>query len=970
MSWLTGPAAAAAGSFDLLVTAPMPAGQLWSASEFRRYLRGLGHKPLPSVGQIAAALAHVKTREEYGVRMGVTDRGTKEFGTTPSLARKRLIEATLRSGSQPVFNALLGGSADIDSEAENRRGRSQRTPQRRRRNSPAKPLQQQTLTQSLPFTAAAQDRFDDAKWILQNDDSMRNEYQQAYDASQAVLTSAQKKARHSPNSPRSVFSDGGADSDDEDDAARIYVASPMKSHRLDALEARHALESAGSRRKALRPSDDDLFLSTQRSSFGRASFGRDDDDLGRDDDRRRRYDDDDELPPPPRAAYAPPPPHAAYDDASDGALRADLAYLRKRVDDMDHDLVVERLKCAELAMECDDLRGEARLQTGHAAGPEDGAEGGVALLAFEKKMQEMEQDLIGEKLKCAEFAMECDELRGKARLQAMSQGYADMVGGEQSQGASSEAVTFFQKRVDEIEQDLIAEKLKCAELAMESEELQHKARLRGQGDKATVEQDLAVERMKSAELSIELDDLRGRAQRGEDMEAQQAGVSAKQAETEAELEGNLIDARLKCAELAMEVETLRGSVRVQVAKNSAVLADRLSEEREAMELNVALAKSNAQVEAQNLENQVSEAKSETQKAKAQIQESADALEAREMDLAAARVAAADAEVQGEELQQRLDAETAEHLHEAERAERLSVSLSETLQELDAEREAHESLKDDLATAKMVAAEASQRCDELQLQLRNTAKDSGARAGSLEDDVANARAEVLQLQIQADDVVNAVQRQADDAAAAHGKEVARLQAKIATLDGSAPAPKGLFGAKAPSSAASAASSQGDKSNPKAVAVAAAALSAKAASKSLAAAASKAAAAQQARAALAQAQAQLAELDDLHAQMTARLTQKPATSIGDRLRGAASKAAPKQVAANFDDDETDGSEEKSASFDDESQVSEITEPPAKASPAKKAASPPPKAAAAPAKAAAPPPAAKGAFDDDDSDDDSAW
>lgn len=43
-------------TLELIVQAPMPLGSAWSCSEFRRYLRSLGHRPVPTVAEIAAVL--------------------------------------------------------------------------------------------------------------------------------------------------------------------------------------------------------------------------------------------------------------------------------------------------------------------------------------------------------------------------------------------------------------------------------------------------------------------------------------------------------------------------------------------------------------------------------------------------------------------------------------------------------------------------------------------------------------------------------------------------------------------------------------------------------------------------------------------------------------------------------------------------------------------------------------------------
>ena len=50
----------------LLVTAPMPLGVSWTCSEFRRYLKGLGHEPVPLVPEIASLLG-AKGMHRYGV---------------------------------------------------------------------------------------------------------------------------------------------------------------------------------------------------------------------------------------------------------------------------------------------------------------------------------------------------------------------------------------------------------------------------------------------------------------------------------------------------------------------------------------------------------------------------------------------------------------------------------------------------------------------------------------------------------------------------------------------------------------------------------------------------------------------------------------------------------------------------------------------------------------------------------------
>ena len=63
----------------LLVTAPMPLGVSWTCSEFRRYLKGLGHEPVPLVPEIASLLG-AKGMHRYGVSQSQNATGARTFG--------------------------------------------------------------------------------------------------------------------------------------------------------------------------------------------------------------------------------------------------------------------------------------------------------------------------------------------------------------------------------------------------------------------------------------------------------------------------------------------------------------------------------------------------------------------------------------------------------------------------------------------------------------------------------------------------------------------------------------------------------------------------------------------------------------------------------------------------------------------------------------------------------------------------
>ena len=73
----------------LLVTAPMPLGVSWTCSEFRRYLKGLGHEPVPLVPEIASLLG-AKGMHRYGVSQSQNATGARTFGTNPKVARRAL----------------------------------------------------------------------------------------------------------------------------------------------------------------------------------------------------------------------------------------------------------------------------------------------------------------------------------------------------------------------------------------------------------------------------------------------------------------------------------------------------------------------------------------------------------------------------------------------------------------------------------------------------------------------------------------------------------------------------------------------------------------------------------------------------------------------------------------------------------------------------------------------------------------
>ena len=81
---------------ELLVTAPMPLGVNWTCSEFRRYLQGLGHAPIPLVREICALLS-AKGMHKYGVSQSTNATGARTFGTNPKMARR-----VMRSAPPPT----------------------------------------------------------------------------------------------------------------------------------------------------------------------------------------------------------------------------------------------------------------------------------------------------------------------------------------------------------------------------------------------------------------------------------------------------------------------------------------------------------------------------------------------------------------------------------------------------------------------------------------------------------------------------------------------------------------------------------------------------------------------------------------------------------------------------------------------------------------------------------------------------
>ena len=76
-----------AKTLEKLVLAPMPLGVSWTCSEYRRYLMGCGHRPVPSVAQIAALLGGEEARH-CGVHAGRDTAGSRVEldGTTSTRA--------------------------------------------------------------------------------------------------------------------------------------------------------------------------------------------------------------------------------------------------------------------------------------------------------------------------------------------------------------------------------------------------------------------------------------------------------------------------------------------------------------------------------------------------------------------------------------------------------------------------------------------------------------------------------------------------------------------------------------------------------------------------------------------------------------------------------------------------------------------------------------------------------------------
>ena len=89
---------------ELLVQAPMPLGSSWTCSEFRRYLRSLGHRPVPTVGEIAATL-DAPGMHRYGVNRGYNATGGVVYGTNPPIARREL-----RAHAEPSPASAFGAS--------------------------------------------------------------------------------------------------------------------------------------------------------------------------------------------------------------------------------------------------------------------------------------------------------------------------------------------------------------------------------------------------------------------------------------------------------------------------------------------------------------------------------------------------------------------------------------------------------------------------------------------------------------------------------------------------------------------------------------------------------------------------------------------------------------------------------------------------------------------------------------------
>ena len=76
-------------AFRLLVCAPMPLGTSWTRAEYRRYLMGLGIRPVPSVGDIGALLESYAAKR-CGVHRGVERGGAVTYGTNAHRAREVL----------------------------------------------------------------------------------------------------------------------------------------------------------------------------------------------------------------------------------------------------------------------------------------------------------------------------------------------------------------------------------------------------------------------------------------------------------------------------------------------------------------------------------------------------------------------------------------------------------------------------------------------------------------------------------------------------------------------------------------------------------------------------------------------------------------------------------------------------------------------------------------------------------------
>ena len=74
-------------AFRLLVCAPMPLGTSWTRAEYRRYLLGLGIRPVPSVTDIGALL------ESYAAKKCGVHRGV-ERGGNGAAARSRSFRQT------------------------------------------------------------------------------------------------------------------------------------------------------------------------------------------------------------------------------------------------------------------------------------------------------------------------------------------------------------------------------------------------------------------------------------------------------------------------------------------------------------------------------------------------------------------------------------------------------------------------------------------------------------------------------------------------------------------------------------------------------------------------------------------------------------------------------------------------------------------------------------------------------------